>query len=71
MMLDADLVAVSPSSTHRVLKAAGLLQRWNRPASKKGKGFQQPTRPHEHWHVDDDYPKFRSSPGGDRPIFTR
>ena len=52
MMLDADLVAVSPSSTYRVLKAAGLLQRWNRTASKKGTGFQQPARPHEHWHVD-------------------
>jgi transposase InsO family protein len=52
MMLDADLVAVSPSSTYRVLKSAGLLQRWNRTVSKKGKGFHQPTRPHEHWHVD-------------------
>ena len=52
MMLDADLVAVSPSSTYRVLKAAGLLRRWNGKASKKGKGFQQPARPHEHWHVD-------------------
>ena len=52
MMLDADLVAVSPSSTYRVLKAAGLLQRWNRKASEKGKGFQQPAQPHEHWHVD-------------------
>ena len=51
-MLDADVVAVSPSSTYRVLKAAGLLQRWNRKASKKGTGFQQPDRPHEHWHVD-------------------
>jgi len=52
MMLDADVVAVSPSSTYRVLKAAGLLQRWNRRASKKGTGFHQPTRPHEHWHID-------------------
>jgi transposase InsO family protein len=52
MMLDADLVAVSPSSTYRVLKSAGLLQRWNRKVSKKGTGFQQPVRPHEHWHVD-------------------
>jgi putative transposase len=52
MMLDADLVAVSPSSTYRVLKAAGLLQRWNGKASKKGTGFQQPARPHQHWHVD-------------------
>jgi hypothetical protein len=27
MMLDRDVVAISPSSTYRVLKAAGLLQR--------------------------------------------
>jgi len=52
MMLDADLVAVSPSSTYRVLKVAGLLRRWNRKVSKKGTGFRQPTRPHEHWHID-------------------
>ena len=41
MMLDRDVVAVSPSSTYRVLKAAGLLQRWKPKASHKGKGFQQ------------------------------
>ena len=28
MMLDRDLVAVSPSTTYRVLKEAGLLQPW-------------------------------------------
>jgi hypothetical protein len=42
MMLDRNVVAVSPSSTYRVLKAAGLLQRWNPKASRKGNGFQQP-----------------------------
>lgn len=52
MMLDEGLVAVSPSTTYRVLRAAGLLDRWNRKASKKGTGFVQPTKPHEHWHVD-------------------
>ena len=31
MMIDADLVAVSPTSVYRVLKAAGLLARWNGP----------------------------------------
>jgi putative transposase len=52
MMLDADVVAVSPSSVYRVLKAAGkLLPRWGKP-STKGKGFDQPSRPHQHWHVD-------------------
>jgi putative transposase len=52
MMLDADVVAVSPASVYRVLKAAGLLERHNCTASRKGTGFVQPLRPHEHWHVD-------------------
>jgi transposase InsO family protein len=52
MMLDADVVAVSPSSVYRVLRGAGLLERWNRTPSKKGTGFVQPVRPHEHWHID-------------------
>ena len=52
MTLDADVVAVSPSSVYRVLKDAGkLLPRWGTP-SKKGKGFEQPVRPHEHSHID-------------------
>lgn len=55
MMLDRDIVAVSPSSVYRVLSAAGLLQRWNRKPSKKGTGFVQPLRPHEHWHIDVSY----------------
>ena len=55
MMLDRNVVAVSPSSTYRVLKAAGLLQRWNAKASRKGNGFEQPLGPHEHWHVDISY----------------
>lgn len=52
MMLDLDVVAVSPSSVYRVLREAGLLQRWNTKPSKKGTGFVQPLSPHEHWHVD-------------------
>ena len=52
MMLDQNIVAVSPSSTWRVLSQAGLLQRWNHKPSLKGTGFQQPLKPHEHWHVD-------------------
>ena len=56
MMLDEDIVAVSPSSTYRVLSRAGLLRRWNESdKSSKGKGFQQPLKPHEHWHVDISY----------------
>jgi len=55
MMLDADVVAVSPSSVYRVLRDAGMMSRHNSKPSRKGKGFQQPLRPHEHWHVDVSY----------------
>ena len=42
MMLDDDVVAVSPASVYRVLKTAGRLDRqWLTP-SKKGTGFVQP-----------------------------
>ena len=52
MMLDDDVVAVSPASVYRVLKSAGRLDRkWQKP-SKKGTGFVQPLKPHEHWHID-------------------
>ena len=52
MMLDEDVVAVSPSSVYRVLRAAGRLDRWNLAPSKKGKGFTQPMAVHQHWHTD-------------------
>lgn len=55
MMLDKDIVALSPSSVYRVLSAAGVMDRFNGKKSKKGTGFVQPTRPHDHWHVDISY----------------
>ena len=55
MMMDADIVAVSPSSVYRVLANAGLLKRWNSKPSKKGTGFIQPLKAHEHWHIDISY----------------
>lgn len=55
MMLDDDVVAVSPSSTYRVLKRAGRLDHRQFSPSKKGTGFVQPLRPHQHWHVDISY----------------
>ena len=55
MMLDADIVAVSPPTVYRVLSQAGRLgRRWAKP-SKKGAGFVQPLRPHQHWHIDISY----------------
>ena len=52
MMLDADVVAVSPSSVWRVLGQAGLLKKWNGKESRKGTGFEQPLKPQQHWHID-------------------
>jgi len=61
MMLDADLVAVSPSSVYRVLKKAGVLARFNGKPSRKGQGFQHPGRPHRDWHVDISYLNIRGT----------
>ena len=55
MMLDADVVAVSPATVYRVLRAVGVLDRWNHRPSRKGTGFVQPLRTHEQWHVDITY----------------
>jgi putative transposase len=52
MMLDGDVASVSPATTHRVLRRAGVLDRWSPGPSKKGTGFVQPLRPHQHWHID-------------------
>jgi putative transposase len=52
LMIDADVVAVSPSSVFRVLHQAGRLRKWAHKTSKKGTGFEQPLEPHEHWHID-------------------
>jgi putative transposase len=55
MMLDQDIVAVSPSSVWRVLGQAGLLSKWKGKSSKKGTGFEQPLQAHGHWHIDISY----------------
>lgn len=55
MMLDDDVVAMSPTSVYRVLQRAGRLDRHTIAPSKKGTGFVQPLRPHQHWHVDISY----------------
>jgi transposase InsO family protein len=55
MMLDDDIVAVSPSSTYRVLKAAGRLDRKTVAPSKKGTGYVQPLKIHQEWHTDVSY----------------
>ncbi len=55
VMLDQNIVAVSPSSVYRVLLFAGLIRKKACKTSKKGLGFDQPTTAHQHWHIDISY----------------
>jgi len=62
MMLDSDIVAVSPSTTYRVLREAGFTSVWNNNTlDTKRKGFVQPTGPHQHWHIDISYITFHGT----------
>ncbi len=62
MMLDENIVAVSPSTVYRVLKSNGMLNGCNKVKSKsKGYGFKQPTEPHQHWHIDIKYVNFKGT----------
>jgi transposase InsO family protein len=62
MMLDENVVAVSPSTTYRVLSLYGLTSHWkNSGSGSKRKGFAQPIRPHEHWHTDISYINFHGT----------
>ena len=61
MMIDADVVAVSPSSVYRVLSKAGLLRKWNGKETSKGKGFHGASAPHQHWHIDVSYLNIRGT----------
>lgn len=55
MMLDKGVIAVSPTTIYGILKRAGVLDRKKSKPSKKGTGFVQPLKPHEHWHCDVSY----------------
>jgi transposase InsO family protein len=55
MMMDADVVAASPATVYRVLSIEGLLSNRNVRPSKKGTGFVQPLKAHDHWHIDISY----------------
>jgi len=62
MMLDDNVVAVSPSAVYRLLKHYDLLNKWNlTKKSSKGRGFEQPSGPHLHWHVDIKYVNYKGT----------
>ena len=64
MMIDEDVAYASPATVYRVLRDAEVLRHRVRGSTKKGSGFDQPTQPHEHWHMDISYVKI-----GDRFYF--
>ena len=55
MMVDANIVAISPASVYNVLKKSGLTKKWAEKSGEAKKGFDQPTAIHEHWHIDFSY----------------
>ena len=63
MMLDRNVVAISPSSVFRVLQEAGLSSKWTLPDGQKAhrSGFHQPTRAHEQWPTDFAYVNLRGT----------
>jgi transposase InsO family protein len=62
MMIDNNIAYLSPSSVYRILVNAALNNKWTRPAGEpKKEGFEQPTRVHEHWHLDISYINFHGT----------
>jgi transposase InsO family protein len=55
MMMDANVVAASPATVYRILSNKGILNNRNVRPSKKGTGFVQPLKGHDHWHIDISY----------------
>lgn len=62
MGMDEGRFACSPASVYRILERYDLLNKWNtRINSSKGKGFNQPECPHQHWHTDIKYINFKGT----------
>lgn len=62
MMIDADICTCSPATVYNILHEEDLLNRWHGKKNvTKGSGFHQPTKPHEHWHIDIKYVNFRGT----------
>ena len=55
MMLDADVVAVSPASVYRVLARPACCSRGTRRPARRARASCSRWRPHEHWHIDVSY----------------
>jgi len=61
-MIDENICYLPPSTVYRILRKEGLLNEYQRRRTTgKSTGFQQPTRPHEHWHTDIKYVNFKGT----------
>jgi putative transposase len=62
MGIDENRFACSPTTVYRVLKKAGLLQKWQgKKTNTKGSGFKQPLVAHQEWHTDIKFINFQGS----------
>jgi len=52
MMVDEDVVYLSPSTVYRILDKHDLLYRWKRPEPGQGRRVPEATYPNEVWHID-------------------
>jgi putative transposase len=55
MLTDDNVAYASPSTVYRILKNQDMLILQEHKPSRKGKGFKQPSKPHQHWHIDFSY----------------
>jgi len=54
-MVDRDVAFVSPGSVYNVIKRHNLDKKWAELEEEMKKGFEQPKRVHEQWHIDFSY----------------
>jgi transposase InsO family protein len=60
-MVDKNVAFVSCSSVYNVIKRYNLGKKWAEAAEMKKKGFDQPVKVHEQWHIDFSYIKIQGS----------
>lgn len=57
-MIAAGICCLRPMSVYRIIREAGIIKKWAEASRKQGrKGFEQPKKPDEQWHIDISYVK--------------
>jgi hypothetical protein len=54
-MVDKNIAFVSPGSVYNVMKRRNLFKKWAEAAEEARRGFEQPAKAHEQWHIDFSY----------------